>query len=115
MPINKQPNRLMPFLMIVVGGALILAVGGWYLGSLLRAANNPRAEATPTEVNYPQVARVDPADAKAAYDSGSALFVDVRDAASYAQGHIPGALSIPLAELAERAGELNPGDWLIPY
>ena len=115
MPEYKQPSRWMPLLMILVGGALILAVGGWYLGSLLRTADSPRVEVTPTEANYPQVARVSPADAKAAFDSGSAVFVDVRDAASYAQGHIPGALSIPLAELAERAGELNPVDWLIPY
>ena len=43
------------------------------------------------------------------------MFVDVRDIASYQQSHIPGALSIPLDELASRKNELNPNDWIITY
>jgi rhodanese-related sulfurtransferase len=61
------------------------------------------------------VPRVSLADAKAAYETGGAVFVDVRDAESYAQSHIPGALSIPLSELPNRIGELNPSDWIITY
>jgi rhodanese-related sulfurtransferase len=37
---------------------------------------------------------------------GEFVLLDVRDAASYAAGHIPGALNLPLAELDERAGAL---------
>lgn len=34
--------------------------------------------------------------------------VDVRDPSEWQQGHIPGAVHIPLAELGQRAAELNP-------
>ena len=43
----------------------------------------------------------DPVSAKKVYDSGSAVFVDVRSRGSYAEGHIPGAVSLPVAELDE--------------
>ncbi len=115
MPERAQRNRLIPFLMMVVGAILILGVGGWYLGLFIRQPAAPSVEALQEEDNYPQIARVSLADAKAAYDSGSAVFVDVRDTAAYNQNHIPGALSIPSAELAERTSELNPGDWIITY
>lgn len=36
-----------------------------------------------------------------------ALVLDVRDAEEFAGGHLPDALNIPLAKLAERAGELE--------
>jgi len=38
--------------------------------------------------------------------AGRAVILDVRPAIEYAAGHIPGAVSIPLAELAERLDEL---------
>ena len=37
---------------------------------------------------------------------GQVLAVDVRPAEEYAAGHIPGAISIPLEELADRLAEL---------
>jgi 3-mercaptopyruvate sulfurtransferase SseA len=70
---------------------------------------------TVTEDPLSEVPRVSLADAKAAYDNSSAVFVDVRDAESYAQGHIPGALSIPLTEIPNRSSELDPSDWIITY
>lgn len=36
-------------------------------------------------------------------------FLDVRTKEEYAQGHIPGAVNIPVDELRERLGELDPG------
>jgi 3-mercaptopyruvate sulfurtransferase SseA len=54
-------------------------------------------------------------EAKAALDSNSAVFVDVRDANSYAINHIPGALSIPLADLQNQLSELKSSDWIITY
>jgi hydroxyacylglutathione hydrolase len=42
-------------------------------------------------------------------DAEHAPFVlDVRGPGEYANGHVPGATNIPLPELAERAGELDP-------
>jgi rhodanese-related sulfurtransferase len=37
----------------------------------------------------------------------NALVLDVRDAASYASGHILGARNVPLADLEKRIGELD--------
>lgn len=41
--------------------------------------------------------------------------IDVRPAAEYAAGHLPGARSIPLAELEQRLGELSPDREVIAY
>ncbi|WP_280385895.1 ArsR/SmtB family transcription factor [Nocardia wallacei] len=41
--------------------------------------------------------------------AGEVLVLDVRPVEEYRAGHIPGAVSIPVGELAERIGEL-PGD-----
>jgi rhodanese-related sulfurtransferase len=38
------------------------------------------------------------------------LVVDVREAAEYADGHVPGAPSIPLAALAEQAARMPAGE-----
>jgi len=71
--------------------------------------NNPNAE-SPGAVQH-----VTLEESKAAFDNGEAIFLDVRSASSYAASHIPGALSIPLAELQSRIGELNPDQWIITY
>ena len=36
------------------------------------------------------------------------ILVDVLPRASYQEGHLPGALSLPLAEIETRAGEVLP-------
>ncbi|MBI3199925.1 MAG: rhodanese-like domain-containing protein [Myxococcales bacterium] len=41
---------------------------------------------------------------------GGALLLDVRTPAEFASGHLPGAVSIPLAELEGRVAELGPKD-----
>ena len=75
----------------------------------------------PTLANLPQteadVPRISAASAKAAFDSGAAIILDVRNMAAYAETHIAGALNIPLANI-----ELDPADislkkdrWIITY
>ena len=46
-------------------------------------------------------------EAKQAYDNGEALFIDVRDEASYQQAHIPNAVLIPLTDLPDNVPDLN--------
>ncbi|MEW6360624.1 MAG: rhodanese-like domain-containing protein [Pyrinomonadaceae bacterium] len=49
------------------------------------------------------------AELKELLDSGEAIqLIDVRDAGEFAFARIPGAKSIPLAELPGRIGELDP-------
>jgi sulfur-carrier protein adenylyltransferase/sulfurtransferase len=46
---------------------------------------------------------------------GEYNLVDVRQPAEYVQGHLPGALLIPLGELRERFGELDRSKPTITY
>ncbi len=84
----------------------------------LTAMVEPPAAATPklplTDSDVPRV----PLDqAKTAFDSGAAIFVDVRTPQAYEAKHIKGAISIPLGEI-----EINPtglkldkNQWIITY
>jgi hypothetical protein len=64
------------------------------------------AAAQAPELASPKL-RVEWGEFKTLYDGKKAVVVDVRDAQSYEAGHIPGALSVPLAEVERRAGELK--------
>ena len=93
----------------------MLGAAVWYIST---SSHQPIIPATPTAVvesAYPQIPRINVQDAKAAYDIGNAVFVDVRDPESYAQNHIKGALSIPLQDLPKRIEELDQNVWIIPY
>jgi 3-mercaptopyruvate sulfurtransferase SseA len=79
------------------------------------APTQPAAPAFPTENPHLDIERVSLEDAKAAFDSGTAIFVDVRRPEAYAASHIPGALSMPAIELADRLDELDPDQWIITY
>jgi len=56
--------------------------------------------------NQPDPREVDVTVAGQAYDESAATFVDVREPEEWAEGHIPGALHIPLGDLAQRSGEV---------
>jgi 3-mercaptopyruvate sulfurtransferase SseA len=104
---RKNP---LPWILIGAGVLLIAAGFAWVRFTPLEA---PETTATPASESLVQ--RVSLEDAKAAFDSGSAVFLDVRDSSLYAANHIPGAVNIPLDELPTRMSELNPQDWIIPY
>lgn len=46
---------------------------------------------------------------------GEVTVLDVRSAAEYASGHIPGAVSIPVSELGQRLAELPEGTDIVAY
>ena len=48
-------------------------------------------------------------------ESGDIVMLDVRPAHEYAAGHIPGAVNIPVEELAERINELPDGTEIVVY
>lgn len=105
--------------LLIAGAGLVLLLFAAFL--LLRPAPQPAAATqAPSsqhsgEETFPEIPRISLEDSKVAFDNQKAVFVDVRDASSYADSHIPGALSIPLAELETRLGELDPNQWIIPY
>jgi hypothetical protein len=106
-------RNLTPMLMMVVGVLLILGALAWYLvmATAPFGVQSNEAEGVPIA----EVPRVSVSEAKAAFDAGSAVFIDVRGDTYYTYQHIPGAISIPLAEISERMNQLNPSDWVITY
>jgi rhodanese-related sulfurtransferase len=50
-----------------------------------------------------------------AQKEGTYTLLDVRQPAEYEREHIPGSVLIPLPELHDRIGELDPEKPIIPY
>jgi hypothetical protein len=55
----------------------------------------------------PDAASMPLAEALERRDRGDAVLVDVRSREAYAEGHVPGALSIPSSEMEERTAEIR--------
>lgn len=51
--------------------------------------------------------KVAPAEARRLVGAGARL-LDVRTSGEFAGGHLPGALNVPVGDLADRLGELDP-------
>lgn len=64
-----------------------------------------------------QVPRIAVDEAKAAFDSGKAIIVDVRIAEAYAGGHAEGAINIPLENFETQIETipLEKDQWIITY
>ena len=115
---KKRKAKKIPVLLLA-GGGLLLIVAAVLLslqnGSIQATPSSPAASGGHDEETYPEIERVSLEDAKAALDAGTAVFVDVRGVEAYNMSHIPGSLSIPLAELESRLTELDPNQWIITY
>ncbi len=111
---NRSARNIFPIVFMAAGLIVFLAAGFWLLKS-----NKASPSVTPTtnqaDIPFPEIPRVRLPDAKAAFDIKNAVFLDVRGEPFYSQGHIPGALSIPLADISNQLSELNKNDWIIPY
>lgn len=59
--------------------------------------------------------RISVDEAKQLFDSGNVTVVDVRDFASYAAGHIPGAVHIPMAQVQGEMANLPKGKPIVTY
>jgi hypothetical protein len=106
-----------PIMLMILGSIVILAVVIWQTTRILdkgTPATTPTNSAA-VEPAFPEVERISLADAKAAFDAGTAVFVDVRDSASYASAHIAGAINIVYSEIESRTVELNRKDHIITY
>lgn len=61
------------------------------------------------------VARITLEDAKKAFDTGNAVFVDTRDSSSYNFSRIKGAVFLPMSEFATGWQKLPKGKKIIAY
>ena len=120
-------------LFISLSAALILAVaaltacnstdGSGSGSSAAKAKASPSATKPPAPATQPTqppqqgdgVRRVTTTELKEALDKGTAVVVDVRPEEQYKAGHIKGALHIPEAEIAARAGELPRDKMIVTY
>lgn len=79
------------------------------------APGNPAMTTQTASVPADDVHRISIADARAAFDSGKAVIIDVRGEPSYKAGHIKGSQLIAFNEIADRAGELPRDKTIILY
>ena len=115
---KKRKKNKKVFVGMLVSGGVLLIVAALMLSfpNTSQPTEIPAIQESASDHDvYPEVERVDLPEAKAAFDAGSAVFLDVRASESYAEGRIPGALSIPLAELEQRLNEIDPEQWIITY
>lgn len=81
------------------------------IAAVLFAPLPPGAPASPQAPTGDTLAspklRIDWAEFRTLYDHMQAVIIDVRDPASFASGHIPGARSIPLDQIEQHAAELK--------
>lgn len=112
MPIKKS-KTLTPILLMAAGAILIMGVIAWYVASTGAVTRQPPVVAG--DVPFPDIPRVNVKDAKAAFDIGNAIFIDTRDAESFFEGHIPGAILITEYDVLNRLDELDPEAWIIAY
>lgn len=121
-PRKQSISSYLPFILIGVGAVLVLGVLVWQL-TQSQAGGTANSSAGGAIVNsgessYPEIKRVTLEQAKSAFDSKEAVFVDVRDSGSYNIGHVPGALNIPLSEIeagTANLSQLKPDQWIITY
>jgi rhodanese-related sulfurtransferase len=59
--------------------------------------------------------RIEATEAKQVVEKGQALVVDVRSKDAFNSGHIEGAISLPLAEIDARLGELPKDKMIVTY
>ncbi len=75
----------------------------------------PTALPAPTDAPTGTARRISIEEARAAFERGQAVFVDVRLDEQYRQGHLPGAILIPLEEVAQHSGKLPRNKLIITY
>lgn len=104
---SSDSHRSIPVIVWVLASAAVLLVAGFLV---LFDANRPApttdyAAALPDShdeqgIPYPEVPRISLAEAKARFEAGTVLIVDVRSEDEYIAAHIPNAISLPLADLS---------------
>jgi len=107
-----------PVVLLVSGGALLIIAALM----LVSRSTQPTQSISTSQISdshvdetHPEIERISLVNSKSAFDAGTAIFLDVRDAESFAASHLPGAINIPTAELSSRLSELDPDQWYVTY
>ena len=104
----------------VIAGLLWIATGAFafaqapHLNPQLPAVE-PAAPQAPPADPLAAARRISGEEARQAVAKGEAVLVDVRAKESFEGQHAKGAISLPLSELASRAGELPKDKLVITY
>ena len=113
---SQNSDSKAPLIVLVVGGLAVAGLVGW---AMVRSMSAPTASgyhpppvevpaqtvtstATTTHAEDPEraaVPRITPDELKQKMDRNEVTVIDVRDAASFRSGRIPGARHIPLARV----------------
>lgn len=110
--------------LLLLGGALLVGLlrGGVEESASETVVVTPTpAEATEasahgdSSIDAAAIERISAEEAKARYDAGTAVFVDVRSGADYEAAHIADAVSITSSALEERLQNLPPDVTIIVY
>lgn len=91
---------------------------GWEASSTQAGSAVPEPGPTPTLSTQPPTTdakRISVAELQQKLANGTAVLVDVRDAQAYSFLRAEGAISIPLQEVAARAGELPRDKQIVTY
>ena len=112
---KKTKQTIDPSIWVILIGGLMLVVAVIVLFVQSQQSTPTSATNQNANIPFPEVERVSVQDAKAAFDAGTAVFVDVRGDDLFNTGHIPGAISIAENEMGTRFSELDPNDWIITY
>ncbi|MFQ5485111.1 MAG: rhodanese-like domain-containing protein [Desulfobacterales bacterium] len=87
---------VLAFLVNILSSKGIALFGRWDTSKGVITANPKNAEeGWPAEIDSV-------VQAKAIFDKGGALFVDARSRGNYEDGHIPGAISLPVGEFSKQ-------------
>ena len=114
---KQQKKQNFSMLFLVAGGVLLVLAFVMLLSQnrTSQTASLTSDSSGHEEETFPEIERVSLQDAKAAFDSGTAIFVDVRGDQAYAAAHVAGSVSLPLAEIESRIDDLDPNQWIITY
>ena len=120
-------NKIYILITTVVLGAFVMGcqTGSNPVSATTKPATTPTSAPVPPATNTPPAAspatptddapRITLAEAKKAFDDGSAIFVDTRTEAAFKQERIKGAVNIPVGSVAANVSKLSKGKKIIAY